>query len=72
MIPERVRATPASASAWGKRQRQAQAVDQEDAEVGTGDDDGLMGRQGGKGPGRMRPRLREQLMFLAMSSARFS
>ena len=28
--------------------------------MGTGDDDGLMGRQGREGPGRMRPRLREQ------------
>ena len=60
VIPERVKATPASAGAQGKRQRQAQAAEQEDAEVGTGDDDGVMGRQGGEGPGRMRPRLREQ------------
>ena len=60
VILERVKATPASAGAQGKRQRQAQAAEQEDAEVGTGDDDGLMGRQGGEGPGRMRPRLREQ------------
>ena len=60
VIPERVKATPASAGARGKRQWQAQAAEQEDAEVGTGDDEGLMGRQGGEGPGRMRPRLREQ------------
>ena len=37
VIPERVKATPASAGARGKRQRQAQAAEQEDAEVGTGD-----------------------------------
>ena len=35
VIPERVKATPASAGARGKRQRQAQAAEQEDAEVGT-------------------------------------